>query len=39
MIVAILNIYLVLLFLLVWFKHRSVQPVLEDLAADRACCC
>ena len=34
--VAIINIYLVLLFLLVHFRHRPLQPVLEGVAFHRA---
>ena len=39
MIVVLLNVYLVILFILVKFEDRSVQPVLEDLAGHRAACC
>ena len=36
MIVAIMAVYLVLLFLLVHFEHRHLQPVLEGVAFHRA---
>ncbi len=41
MIVFLFNVYLLILFLLVWFKVVPVQPFLEDLAslAEKLRCC